>query len=132
GLHADNHALAIAPSNTTTLYDGNDGGIFKTTTAGDPWTSLNNATFSATQFQSIAVHPTDRNFTLGGTQDNGSNLLQTALGWNRADFGDGGYALIDQNATDTTNVTMYHTYYNKTGNLLGYARADSTANASDG
>ena len=32
--------------------------------------------------------------------------------------GDGGFALIDQSATDTTNVTMYHTFFNGTNNFI--------------
>ena len=51
--------------------------------------------------------------------------------WFRADYGDGGYALIDQSATDTTNVTMYHTYFNQAGGLLGFARVITTGCASD-
>src|SRR5205807_4855152 len=60
------------------------------------------------QFESIAVHPTDQFLMIGGTQDNGTEFQQTSSGnWRRAESGDGGYALIDQSATDTTNVTMY-------------------------
>ncbi len=107
--------IRIAPSDPNILYRGDDGGIFKSTDAGTDWTSLNNTTFRATQFQSIALHPTDPNFSIGGTQDNGTNNLLGTLTWNRIDYGDGGYALIDQNATDTTNVVMYHTFYNLSG-----------------
>jgi photosystem II stability/assembly factor-like uncharacterized protein len=131
GLHADMHAIAVAPSNSSVVYVGNDGGIFKSTNSGANWTSLNTSTFQATQFQGIAVHPTDPNFTLGGTQDNGTNWRKPDGTWFRADFGDGGYALIDQNAADTTNVTMYHTYFNQAGSLMGFARVTSTACASD-
>ncbi|GEM_PF-924656 len=134
GLHADSHALAIAPSLTTTVYTGNDGGVWKSTDSGGSWTSLNNTGFSATQFQSIAVHPVNQNFSIGGTQDNGTNWYQPAATWTRADFGDGGFALIDQNATNTTNVTMYHTYFNGVGagNFVGLARVTNTACATEG
>ena len=37
-----------------------------------------------------------------------------------------GITAIDQNATDNTNVTMYHTYFNQT-NAMGYARVTNTA-----
>ena len=58
GLHLPTrHAVKVAPSNSSVVYFGSDGGIWKSTDAGANWTSLNNATFSATQFQSIAVHP---------------------------------------------------------------------------
>jgi len=132
GLHADNHAINVAPSDANTVYTGNDGGIWKSTNAGTSWTSLNNTLFSATQFQSLALHPTDRWFMIGGTQDNGTEWKKPDNSWTRADYGDGGFALIDQNAANTTNVTMYHTYYNQVGSLMGFARVTSTASASDG
>ena len=132
-LHVDSHAVAVAPSNTSIIYTGNDGGIWRSTDAGVTWLhDLNTATFSATQFQSVAVHPTDPNFSIGGTQDNGTNFFMPNRTWTRVDFGDGGYALIDQNATNTEDVTMYHTYFNQTGNLIGFARNTKVSCATDG
>ena len=121
-LHADTHAVTLAPSNHAIVYFGSDGGVWRSNDGAATWTSLNNSTFSATQFQSLALHPTDRYFTIGGTQDNGTPFLQPANTWFRADFGDGGHSKIDQNAPDNQNVTMYHTYFNQTGNLIGFAR----------
>jgi hypothetical protein len=132
GLHADMHALAFAPSNPSVIWNGNDGGVWRSTDGGATWISRNTAGFNATQFESVAVHPTDRSFSIGGTQDNGTVFLQPAGTWDRADFGDGGFALIDQNATDTSNVTMYHTYFNQTGRLMGAARVTSVSSAHDG
>ncbi len=132
GLHADAHAIAFAPSDPTVVYEGTDGGIFRSADGGATWTSINTAGFSATQFQSVATHPIDPNFTIGGTQDNGTNWYKPNATWTRADYGDGGFALIDQNAIDNTNVTMYHTYYNSTNALLAIARVTSTASAVDG
>jgi uncharacterized repeat protein (TIGR01451 family) len=77
----------------------------------------------ATQFQSIAVHPLNPDFSIGGTQDNGTEKLTTGPAWTRSDAGDGGFAMIDQNATNTTSVTMYHTYFNQTGVQIGYSRS---------
>lgn len=128
GVHVDTQALAVAPSNPSIVYLGTDGGIFKSTTSGTNYVSLNNSQYFATQFMSIAVHPTDSNFTIGGTQDNGTNYLDSlATQWNRVDGGDGGYTVIDQNATDTTNVRMYHTYFNQTNNVVGYATRATTS-----
>jgi hypothetical protein len=131
GLHADTHAVTVAPSNPNVVYFGSDGGVWRSSNQGTTWSSINTAGFNATQFQSIAVHPTDRNFSIGGTQDNGTPFLQSDGTWTRADFGDGGFALIDQSSTDTTNVTMYHTYFNQTNNLIGFGRVTTTANAHD-
>lgn len=129
GLHADTHAVSVAPSDPNTVYFGSDGGIWKSTNKGGTWTSLNTVGFNATQFESVATHPADRNFSIGGTQDNGTPFFQADGTWTRADFGDGGFALIDQSAVDTTAVNMYHTYFNQTNNLVGYARVFQTADA---
>ena len=131
-LHVDSHMVGVAPSAPSVIYTGNDGGVWRSGDAGVTWTDRNNTTFSATQFQSVAVHPTDPKFSIGGTQDNGTNFFKPNGTWTRVDFGDGGYALIDQNATNTTNVTMYHTYFNATGVLLGFGRVLSTGCATEG
>ncbi len=81
---------------------------------------------------SLAVHPTDPNFTIGGTQDNGTNMFNSAGSWFRVDAGDGGFTLIDQNATDTTNVRQYHAYFTSAGSQVGYTTRTSTAQVSGG
>lgn len=127
GLHVDSHAITVAPSNPAVVYFGSDGGIYKSINSGASWTSLNNTQFFATQFMSLALHPTDPNFTIGGTQDNGTNYYSPAGTWARVDGGDGGYTVIDQNAVDTTNVRMYHTYFNQINNVVGYATRGTTS-----
>jgi photosystem II stability/assembly factor-like uncharacterized protein len=121
-VHADNHVVKFALSNPLIVYEGNDGGIFKSTNGGTTFTSINRTGFVATQFQSLALHPTDRHFMIGGTQDNGTEYLPPSFNWTNADGGDGGFALIDQGAADTENVNMYHTYFNQSGTVIGFAR----------
>src|SRR5712692_3570889 len=130
-LHADFHALVFAPSNHSVIYAGNDGGIFRSTDGGATWSSLNTAGFNATQFESLSVHPTDPNFMIGGTQDNGTEYMDPSGTWTRADFGDGGFSAIDQGSTGTTSVTMYHTYFNKRNVLVGFARVTNVADATE-
>lgn len=128
GLHADDHALVFDGAGN--IYCGNDGGIWKRSaaaTAGAAWTNLNSSPLNTLQFESIAVHPTDQFLMIGGTQDNGTEFQITSSGnWKRGESGDGGYALIDQSATDTTNVTMYHTFFNNSGQI-GFDRIFKTA-----
>ncbi len=135
GLHVDTQAFGVSPSNPNIVYFGSDGGIWKTNdVSATPivWTTLNNSTFIATEFQSIALHPTDRNYALGGTQDNGTEFFAVdGKTWVRSDGGDGGYVVIDQNATNITNVTAYHTYYNSSGTQIGFSRA-TTGDATTG
>ncbi len=131
-LHADEHALAIAPSNPQVVYTGSDGGIWRSTNNGTTWTSLNNADYSATQFQGVAVHPYDRNFLMGGTQDNGTICFAANGTVSHCRDGDGGYAVIDDNAQDTVNVLMYHTFFNQTNSQIGFERASNTSANADG
>ena len=132
GLHADSHAIAISKSDPKVIYTGNDGGVWTTSNLAKEWKDINTKGFSATQFESIAVHPNNKNFSIGGTQDNGTIFFRPNGTVVRADFGDGGYALIDQSATNTKDVTMYHTYFNETNNLIGCARVLKTSCAQEG
>jgi hypothetical protein len=132
GLHADSHAIAIAPSAPNFVYTGNDGGVWRSTDGARTWQDINTVGFLATQFESVSMHPNDPNFTIGGTQDNGTIFLQPNGRFTRADFGDGGYAVIDQSATDAENVTMYHTYFNASGALIGFGRVLKSSCATEG
>ena len=129
-LHADAHSIFIDQNVTPhKVWFANDGGIYSRpdAPATTPWISNNNAPLGVFQFVSVAVHPTDPNFTIGGTQDNGTEAQQTSPGnWTSAEGGDGGFALIDQSATDTgANLkAMYHTFFNLTNNLIGFDRAE--------
>ena len=133
GLHADSHALYFDPLTTpSTIFTGNDGGVWKRSAdalVGTSWTNLNSAPLNTLQFESVAVHPIDQFMTIGGTQDNGTEAQQNSSGnWINAEGGDGGYALIDQSATDNTNVTMYHTFFNRTGTQIGFDRIVNVPN----
>ncbi len=111
GVHSDTHAIAVSKSNPSIIYLGTDGGIYRSINAGATWTPLNNTQFSATQFHSVATHPTDQNFTIGGTQDNATVFRRPNGTWIKTSSGDGGHAVIDQSASDTANVNVYHTIY---------------------
>ena len=132
GLHADTHFIRMDPTNNNVIWHGNDGGVFKSTDGGTTWLSFNSTTINTVQMSGLAVHPTIEKWAIGGTQDNGTNMRRGDGTWFRVDFGDGGYALIDRNATDETNITLYHTYFNQTNNLIGFGRILSSACATEG
>jgi hypothetical protein len=123
GVHTDDHDLAfdtsVVPSR---VYDGNDGGIWRSEDQGASWQHMN-TNLAITQFQGLALHPMNPSIVLGGTQDNGSNILnpglQPAPKWYHADFGDGGQALIDQGIPQR----MFHTYFNQAFNFMGPAKS---------
>ena len=134
GLHADTHFIRYDRSDSTNnvIWHGNDGGVFKTSNAGATWLSKNSSQINTVQMSGLAVHPTIEKWAIGGTQDNGTNMRKADGTWLRVDFGDGGYALIDRNATDETNITLYHTYFNQTNNLIGFGRVLSAGCATEG
>jgi photosystem II stability/assembly factor-like uncharacterized protein len=131
GLHVDSHMVGVSASNPNVIYTGNDGGVWRSDDQGQHWIDINTSSYSATQFQSVALHPLDRNFAIGGTQDNGTEFFKPSGRWRRADFGDGGFALIDQTSNSTENVTMYHTYYNAKTVLIGFARVKKASCATE-
>ena len=94
-IHVDQHAFAFG-SSATTLYAGNDGGVFTSPDGGATWTSLN-ATLAISQFYGgISVSPTSSTTILGGTQDNGTLEWNGTAPWPAVIGGDGGYTALDQ------------------------------------
>jgi photosystem II stability/assembly factor-like uncharacterized protein len=69
--HVDNHTIRFAPGSSTTLFSGNDGGIFKSIDGGSNWTSLNKG-LAITQFYSLGVGATSSTIIVAGAQDNGN------------------------------------------------------------
>lgn len=101
-VHADQHAIAFAPSNTNIMYLGTDGGIFKSTNKGENWTAINNNLF-ITQFYYGAVNPTGTTY-YGGTQDNGTLKSTGSANWTTVMGGDGGATEVD--FSNTNNLYM--------------------------
>lgn len=104
-VHADHHAIAFDKNNANTVFDGDDGGVYKTTDGGSTWTSLNHG-LAITQFYSGAVFKNGSTY-YGGTQDNG-HLKYSGTGalWTEPVGGDGGYAAQDQ----TNSSVSYEEY----------------------
>ena len=69
---------------------------------------------------------------MGGTQDNGTICWAANGTVSHCRDGDGGYAVIDDNAQDTFNVLMYHTFFNQTNSQIGFERASNTLANADG
>lgn len=103
--HADHHILLADPgydgAGNRKLYNGNDGGIFRsndialaTETTG--WQTLNNG-LAITQFYSGAGFSSAGGRIIGGTQDNGSQQKPAGgSSWQLFYGGDGGYSAVDR------------------------------------
>jgi photosystem II stability/assembly factor-like uncharacterized protein len=120
-VHADQHAIAHAPSAPNVVYVGNDGGVYRSTDYGATWAARNTG-LAVTQFYSGAVHPGADVF-YGGTQDNGT-LRSESDDFGEVLGGDGGPVVVD--ADDPDN--LYFSYirmaiFKSTNGGDTYARA---------
>ena len=113
-LHADVHAIEPWPGHPNEIWVGNDGGVWRSIDGGNNWINLN-TTLQITQFEGCDLHPTDPHGAYGGTQDNGTNGWAGSVGWPHLDFGDGGFAKIDQGNPSN----LVHTYFNQINYLTG-------------
>ncbi|MCB9147842.1 MAG: hypothetical protein H6641_03705 [Caldilineaceae bacterium] len=96
-LHPDMHVIAFDPQNPTTVWVGNDGGVFRSTDGGATWQDRNNG-LATLQFTGIGLDPKNDKILQGGMQDNNKALTidgGATLGWTATDAGDGGFGLID-------------------------------------
>ncbi|MFI5149066.1 MAG: T9SS type A sorting domain-containing protein [Bacteroidia bacterium] len=92
-VHADKHCIAFHPLVAGTLFQTNDGGIYKTTDGGTTYTDLSNG-LQISQMYRIAVAQSDATINLCGLQDNGSRK-DAAGTWSYATGGDGTSCAID-------------------------------------
>ncbi len=89
-IHGDNHGLHWVNS---TLYTITDGGIYKSTNAGDDWTDIS-AGLGIKQLYRFANSQTDANIMVIGAQDNGCVSRQAAGNWINWTPGDGMECLV--------------------------------------
>ncbi|MCH8990947.1 MAG: hypothetical protein IIA44_04240 [Acidobacteria bacterium] len=94
-IHVDQHFFAFDPQTPSTVFVGNDGGIYKSIDGGTTWTTLN-TNLALTQFYGgVSLHPSNANFAIGGTQDNGTVEYAGSADWTAVLSGDGGFTAID-------------------------------------
>ncbi len=119
-VHADQHIAMFEPGNSSVIYFGNDGGVWRSTnaTAAVPTITGKDNSYDVTQYYGCAVHPTAySNYFLAGAQDNGThqfnnpgiNAVTTATG------GDGCLCHIDQDQPQYQWTSyVYNNYYRST------------------
>ena len=119
GMHPDQHAFVVSPSDPGLFFDGSDGGLVRSDgvfanissqcgnvrgLSGDDLAlcqqlfsqvpkhlfSLNKG-LSTIQFQSVSVDPNNAKHLQGGNQDNGTfETYSASVAWNQIIYGDGG------------------------------------------
>ncbi len=131
-VHPDQHALTLVPGSSRTILDGNDGGIYLSTDAGNSWVDLNSS------MSTLEVYGGDitGNFAnsaqpgaSAGTQDNGSmaNVWSGQPGpaeWTETVGGDGYWSRIEpmqgQNWYAESNGFGQHMLFESTSGPFGF------------
>ncbi len=93
-LHVDHHVLLYHPTIPGLLYNGNDGGIYRSTDGGGNWVSLSGK-LATLQHYHVSLHPTDPAILYTGNQDNGTTRRTDSNTWTEVAGGDGGFSAID-------------------------------------
>ncbi|HMB68991.1 MAG TPA: hypothetical protein VKU85_06750, partial [bacterium] len=126
-MHVDHHALEFASNGD--IYEGNDGGLYKSVNGGTVWSKLPD--LAATQFYAIEVDESDPTRRYGGAQDNGTNRTLTGASdnWTNILGGDGFAPLV--NPVDNSYVyaqAQYGALYRSTngGSSFSYAAGQLT------
>ena len=122
GIHPDQHALAFLPGAPSTIFSGNDGGIWKSTNRGAAWTNLNSG-LGLAQFYSLAGSP--GSFLIGGVQDDGCVKYSGSSSWPEVAGGDGGWSGVETSNPSILYCNYINLNFRKStdgGNTWNYAR----------
>ncbi|MFN7990047.1 MAG: PKD domain-containing protein [Thermoanaerobaculia bacterium] len=110
-LHPDQHAFAVPSTEPSTLWVGNDGGLYRSTDGGASFESRND-TLGLVQFNGVALHPAIPAFLMGGTQDNGNLRTLDGVSWSDRTGSDGGFVLVRQDDPAQVLAANYYAYLN--------------------
>jgi PKD repeat protein len=104
-VHADKHCLAYQ-NGTSTLFEGNDGGFYKTANNGSSWTHLGGGLITS-QIYRLGVAQTVSNENIIGLQDNGTKSYLSGS-WSDELGGDGFECAIDYTNQNTLYGELYY------------------------
>lgn len=103
-VHADKHDMVYQKS-TNTLFEGNDGGIYKKSVNGNEWTDLSQ-TLAISQIYKIGMSQTEEMECINGLQDNGTKMV-SGTEWYDVLGGDGMECMIDYTDSDVQYGSLY-------------------------
>jgi PKD repeat protein len=96
-VHADKHFFAYQLGSST-MFECNDGGLYKTSDHGNTWTHLSNG-LEISQLYRLAVAQTTNNDVIAGLQDCGTKSMRSGT-WTDVIGGDGMDCIIDYTDED--------------------------------
>ncbi|MCK5764671.1 MAG: hypothetical protein KAH26_01750, partial [Bacteroidales bacterium] len=103
-VHADKHFFAFQ-NGTSTLFEANDGGLYKTIDGGINWSHLSNG-MAIGQIYRMGIGQTQSDEIIIGLQDNGTKA-RLAGTWNDVIGGDGFECIIDYTDENTQYGALY-------------------------
>ena len=112
-VHADKHCLKFQ-NETATLFECNDGGVYKTTDGGINWNNKGNGIVSG-QIYRLAVSQTVQGDVIAGLQDNGTKSINSGT-WEDVLGGDGMDCDIDYTDNNLQYGESQNGYLIKTTN----------------
>ena len=125
-VHPDIHAIVFNPNNSSTIFIGCDGGLYRSGDGGSSWTSQNR-NYNVTQMYAVACAPwvtKQGEGVIGGTQDNGTPYISGTQFFNRdaVDLGggDGGQSAISAINPNAYYVSSDFNSLLRSANLSGY------------
>lgn len=127
-VHADKHYMAYRDDST--LFECNDGGVYKTVNGGTDWTDLTNGMIIS-QMYKLSVSQTQENEVITGLQDNGTKLYHNSY-WDDVKGGDGMECLIDYEDVNIQYGTYTNGQISRTMNHWGSPSTDISANIPGG
>ena len=125
-VHADKHYMAFR-NGTSTLFECNDGGVYKTTDGGASWVHLTN-TMAISQIYRMGVSQATTDDIIIGLQDNGTKSMESGV-WTDVIGGDGFDCAIDPITEQTQYGSLYYGRIRRTTNKWG-SNVDITNNGS--
>ena len=122
-VHADQHLLAF--QNNTTLFAGNDGGLYRSTLSGGVWGVWTDKTpgLFITQIYRIGASQQNSSKVLIGNQDNGAKLYSSGS-WKDVNGGDGMVCIVDYSNSNYMYTSIYYGNIDRSSD--GYATFNTT------
>lgn len=129
-VHADIHDIVFLPGSGTTVYSGNDGGVYRTTNSGTAWTDISSNLAIAQQYR-VGLSTSNATLLVTGHQDNGTNKMNGTT-WTEIYGGDGMDCFIDR--TNNNNIYgsyVYGEYYRSTNGGTNWTAINTGLPAGD-
>src|SRR5207247_3762546 len=103
-LHTDQRVVAFSQTAPGLVYEGNDGGIVRSTNDGLDWKNLNQ-NFPGALMYSVALSADGS--MIAGTQDNGAVFSDAGAHWDMLSGGDSSHDLIDPSDSTWAYYVIY-------------------------